>query len=113
MAGVNVVRKGLGAIDDEFDMEFQYFPLCKPLPRVKTPFPYLPTREDWPFRRETLGGWTLTPFGGRGRLGDELVEVEGIVRHVVLRILPSHRADSLAPPARDPRAGRLHRRADA
>ncbi|KAJ7890275.1 hypothetical protein B0H13DRAFT_2341110 [Mycena leptocephala] len=79
MAGVNVVRKGLGAIDDEFDMEFQYLPLCKPLPRVKTPFPYLPAREDWPFRRETLGGWTLTPFGGRGRLGDELVEVEGIL----------------------------------
>ncbi|KAJ7716998.1 hypothetical protein B0H16DRAFT_447995 [Mycena metata] len=78
-AGVNVVRDGLGDLDEEFDMEMQYLPLAKPLPRVKTPFPYLPTREDWPFNREVLGGWTLTPFGGRGRLGQEFVEVEGIL----------------------------------
>ncbi|KAJ6562562.1 hypothetical protein B0H19DRAFT_99700 [Mycena capillaripes] len=79
IAGVNVVREGFGTIDDEFDQEFQYLPLCKPLPRVKTPFPHLPTREDWPFTREVVGGWTLTPFGGRGRLQDEAVEVEGIL----------------------------------
>ncbi|KAJ7255818.1 hypothetical protein B0H12DRAFT_1112953 [Mycena haematopus] len=77
--GINIVFDSFGAIDDEFDMEFQYFPLSKPLPRVKTPFPYLPTREDWPFSREVVGGWTLTPFGGRGRLGEEMVEIEGIL----------------------------------
>ncbi|KAF7360656.1 hypothetical protein MVEN_00797300 [Mycena venus] len=77
--GVNIVFDGFGGIDDEFDMEMQYLPLCKPLPRVKTPFPYIPTREDWPFNREVVGGWTLTPFGGRGRLGEEMVEIEGIL----------------------------------
>ncbi|KAJ7179644.1 hypothetical protein C8R46DRAFT_646257 [Mycena filopes] len=77
--GVNVTREGLGAIDEEFDNDVQYLPLARPLPRVKTPFPYLPTREDWPFAREVVGGWTLTPFGGRGRLGEELVELEGIL----------------------------------
>ncbi|KAJ7151348.1 hypothetical protein C8R43DRAFT_951160 [Mycena crocata] len=77
--GVNVTREGMGAIDEEFDNDVQYLPLSKALPRVKTPFPYLPTREDWPFAREVVGGWTLTPFGGRGRLGEELVEVEGIL----------------------------------
>ncbi|KAJ7766288.1 hypothetical protein B0H14DRAFT_3510078 [Mycena olivaceomarginata] len=79
VAGVNVTREGLGAIDDEFDTEFQYTPLYKPVAYTKSPFPCLPMREDWPFARETLGGWTLTPFGGRGRLGEELVEVEGIL----------------------------------
>ncbi|KAJ7701178.1 hypothetical protein B0H17DRAFT_1327717 [Mycena rosella] len=77
--GVNIVDDGLGGIDDEFDMPFQYLPLCKPLPRVPTPFPYIPTREDWPLSREVVGGWTLTPFGGRGRLGEEAVEIEGIL----------------------------------
>ncbi|KAJ7143736.1 hypothetical protein C8R44DRAFT_864772 [Mycena epipterygia] len=79
IAGINIVREGLGAFDEEFDMELQYLPLFKPLPRVKTPFPYIPTREDWPFKREVIGGWTLTPFGGRGRLGEEMVEIEGIL----------------------------------
>ncbi|KAJ7136645.1 hypothetical protein C8R44DRAFT_868775 [Mycena epipterygia] len=77
--GVNVMREGLGAIDEEFEMDLQYLPLCRVLPRVKTPFPYLPTREDWPFSREVVGGWTLTPFGGRGRIGEEVVEMEGIL----------------------------------
>ncbi|KAF7316486.1 hypothetical protein MIND_00167700 [Mycena indigotica] len=77
--GVNIERDGLNGIDDELDMSFQYLPLCKPLPRVPTPFPFIPTREDWPFSRETVGGWMLTPFGGRGRLGEEIVEVEGIL----------------------------------
>ncbi|KAJ6627626.1 hypothetical protein B0H10DRAFT_2210138 [Mycena sp. CBHHK59/15] len=44
--GVNLVREALCATDEEFDMEFQYLPLCNPLPRVKTYFPYIPTRED-------------------------------------------------------------------
>ncbi|KAJ6470419.1 hypothetical protein C8R45DRAFT_937337 [Mycena sanguinolenta] len=85
--GVNIVFDGFGAIDDEFDMTFQYIPLCKPLPRVKTPFPYLPTREDWPFSREVVGGWTLTSFGGRGRLGEEMVEIEGITCiHFIIKL---------------------------
>ncbi|KAJ7707065.1 hypothetical protein B0H14DRAFT_3025674 [Mycena olivaceomarginata] len=41
-------------------------------PRVKTPFPYIPTREDLAIHREVVGGWT-------GRLGEEMVEVEGIL----------------------------------
>ncbi|KAJ7701197.1 hypothetical protein B0H17DRAFT_1046185 [Mycena rosella] len=59
--GVNVTREGLGAIDEEFGVDVQYLPLSRPLPRLKTPFPYLPTREDWPFARE------------------EVVEIEGIL----------------------------------
>lgn len=43
------------------------------------PFPLLPTKEDWPFSREDIGGWNLTPFGGRGRFRDEMTEVEGLV----------------------------------
>jgi hypothetical protein len=81
--GVNVTREGLGSIDEEFGMDVQYLPVARPLPRVQMPFPYLPTREDWPFAREVVGGWTLTPFGGRGRLGEETVELEGIVRDLV------------------------------
>ncbi|KAF7330893.1 hypothetical protein MVEN_02428800 [Mycena venus] len=77
--GVNVAREGIASIDEEFDADIQYLPLARPLPREKTPFPFLPTREDWPFAREVVGGWSLTPFGGRGRLGEELVEVEGIL----------------------------------
>ncbi|KAF7316468.1 hypothetical protein MIND_00165900 [Mycena indigotica] len=79
IVGVNIERDGFNGIDDELDMQFQYLPLCKPLPRVPTAFPFIPTREDWPFSRETVGGWILTPFGGRGRLGEEMVEVEGIL----------------------------------
>ncbi|KAF7344348.1 hypothetical protein MSAN_01915800 [Mycena sanguinolenta] len=54
IASVNATREGFSAIDNEFDMPFQYVPLCKPLPRVKTSFPYLPTREEWPLHREVL-----------------------------------------------------------
>ncbi|KAJ7485786.1 hypothetical protein FB451DRAFT_1392515 [Mycena latifolia] len=78
-AGINIVFNGFNGIDDEYDMDLQYLPLCKPLPRIRTPFPYIPSREDWPFSWEVVGGWTLTPFGGRGRLSEEMVEVEGIL----------------------------------
>ncbi|KAJ7460683.1 hypothetical protein FB451DRAFT_499528 [Mycena latifolia] len=61
------------------DMIMQYIPLTRPLPRPPTPFPYLVSREDWPFKRETIGGWVLSPFGGRGRIGTQIVEVEGIL----------------------------------
>ncbi|KAJ7635040.1 hypothetical protein FB45DRAFT_479923 [Roridomyces roridus] len=77
--GVNVAREGLGAIDEEFDVNVQYLPLSRVVPREETTFPYLPLREDWPFAREVVGGWTLTPFGGRGRIGEQLVELEGIL----------------------------------
>ncbi|KAJ7727877.1 hypothetical protein B0H16DRAFT_1894247 [Mycena metata] len=79
IVGINVTREGLGSINEEFDNPVQYLPLTRALSRVKTPFPYLPLREDWPFARELVGGWSLTPFGGRGRLGEELVEFEGIL----------------------------------
>ncbi|KAJ7235996.1 hypothetical protein C8J57DRAFT_1728400 [Mycena rebaudengoi] len=77
--GANITREGFTSVDEEFEMTVQYLPLSRATPRLKTPFPYIPTREDWPLRREIVGGWTLTPFGGRGRLGDELVELEGIL----------------------------------
>ncbi|KAK7061279.1 hypothetical protein R3P38DRAFT_2828582 [Favolaschia claudopus] len=77
--GVNIKREGLTAVDEEFDANIQYLPIVQRLPRSKTHFPFLPTREDWPFAREVVGGWTLTPFGGRGRLGEEVVELEGIL----------------------------------
>ncbi|KAJ6504034.1 hypothetical protein DFH09DRAFT_293116 [Mycena vulgaris] len=78
--GVNIVFESITGIDDELDMNFQCLPLCKALPRVPMPFLYIPAREDWSFSREIIGGWTLTPFGGRDRLCEEMVEVEGIVR---------------------------------
>ncbi|KAF7318223.1 hypothetical protein HMN09_00330800 [Mycena chlorophos] len=81
--GVNVTREGLTAIDEEFDVALQYLPLNKLAPpdpeKPLGPFPFLPSREDWPFAREEVGGWTLTPFGGRGRMGEEIVEMEGIL----------------------------------
>jgi hypothetical protein len=63
-------------------MILQYIPLHRPLPRPRTPFPFLASREDWPFKREVIGGWVLSPFGGRGRIGTQIVEVEGIVRPI-------------------------------
>ena len=57
-----------------------YSPRRRPVPRSTTPFPSLPSRETWPYRREVIGGWTITPFGGRGRFRGEMVEVEGLVR---------------------------------
>ncbi|KAJ7218291.1 hypothetical protein C8J57DRAFT_1732236 [Mycena rebaudengoi] len=77
--GVNIAREGFGSMNEEFEMDVQYLPMRRVTPRQKTPFPYIPTRKDWPLSREIVGGWTLTPFGGRGRLGDELVELEGIL----------------------------------
>ncbi|CAK5273375.1 unnamed protein product [Mycena citricolor] len=77
--GVNIDYDKVGEPDEEFDMPMQYLPLSKRVVQEPTPFPYLPTREDWPLRREVIGGWQLTPFGGRGRLGEEMVEMEGIL----------------------------------
>ncbi|KAF7370935.1 hypothetical protein MSAN_00727500 [Mycena sanguinolenta] len=67
--GVGVRRDSGGA----------YIPLNCILPRPRTPFPFLASREDWPFKRETVGGWVLSPFGGRGRIGTQIVEIEGIL----------------------------------
>ncbi|KAK7031471.1 hypothetical protein R3P38DRAFT_2521967 [Favolaschia claudopus] len=77
--GVGVRRDSVGGINEDMDAILQYIPLCRPLPRPPTPFPFLASREDWPFKRETIGGWVLSPFGGRGRIGTEVVEVEGIL----------------------------------
>ncbi|CAK5267290.1 unnamed protein product [Mycena citricolor] len=79
VVGVNVERDGFGSIDEEFEMPVQYLPLSRIAPRETTTFPFLPLREDWPFTREVVGGWTLTPFGGRGRIGEEVIELEGIL----------------------------------
>ncbi|KAJ6564461.1 hypothetical protein B0H19DRAFT_1258903 [Mycena capillaripes] len=79
IVGVNVTREGFTSINEEFEAVVDYLPLAHAIPRVELPFPYLATREDWPFVREVVGGWTLTPFGGRGRLGEEPVELEGLL----------------------------------
>jgi hypothetical protein len=80
--GVGVRRDSVAGINEDMDMILQYIPLHRPLPRPRTPFPFLASREDWPFKREVIGGWVLSPFGGRGRIGTQIVEVEGIVRPI-------------------------------
>ncbi|KAJ6581113.1 hypothetical protein B0H19DRAFT_1113644 [Mycena capillaripes] len=77
--GVGVRRDSVAGIDEDMDMILQYIPLMRLPSRPRTPFPFLTSREDWPFKRETIGGWVLSPFGGRGRIGTEIVEVEGIL----------------------------------
>lgn len=77
---MGVTRDSFGGIGEDMDMVLQYIPLTRGLPRPRKPFPFLTSREDWPFKRETVGGWVLSPFGGRGRIGAEIVEIEGIVR---------------------------------
>lgn len=69
-------------------MPFFYFPLHRPIPREPTNFPYISDREDWPFKREAIGGWTITPFGARGRFKDEIVEIEGLVRSNTFMLHP-------------------------
>ena len=58
---------------------FFHYPLRRPIPCEPTTFPFISDREDWPYNREEIGGWTITPFGGRGRFRDEIVEIEGLV----------------------------------
>ncbi|KAJ7272577.1 hypothetical protein B0H12DRAFT_1091167 [Mycena haematopus] len=77
--GVGVRRDSVGGINEDMDMILKYVPLNYPIPRPRTPFPFLASREDWPFKRETIGGWVLSPFGGRGRIGTQIVEIEGIL----------------------------------
>jgi hypothetical protein len=119
MIGVYIKKEGgVNAVDDElvgpaqtnfvqvidhecnrWNMKFQYFPRTRAIPRPEKPFPFLSSKEDWPFSREEVllgsiyvfsynvfadgdmqvGGWLLTPFGGRGRFKDTLVEIEGIL----------------------------------
>ncbi|PSR76747.1 hypothetical protein PHLCEN_2v8232 [Hermanssonia centrifuga] len=62
-----------------WDIPFTYFPLRRPIPREPTQFPFISEREDWPLQREEIGGWTITPFGGRGRFKGEMVEIEGLL----------------------------------
>ncbi|CAE6395151.1 unnamed protein product [Rhizoctonia solani] len=79
--GLVVKRRGLKP-NDYIELPLVYRPRhrLKPIPPIHVPFPLIPTREDWPFEREDIGGWSLTPFGGRGRWnGSENVEVEGLL----------------------------------
>ncbi|KAG8705885.1 hypothetical protein FRC08_001397, partial [Ceratobasidium sp. 394] len=84
--GVDVLRRKLLKDPYHLDTRFNYHPNYRlitptePLP----PFPLIPTREDWPYEREVIGGWSITPFGGRGRWNlDSMIEVEGLlgIRH--------------------------------
>ncbi|KAL5638004.1 hypothetical protein ACGC1H_002316 [Rhizoctonia solani] len=79
--GMVIKRRGLKP-NDYIELPLVYRPRhrLKPVPPIPIPFPLIPTRDDWPFERETIGGWSLTPFGGRGRWnGSEDVEVEGLL----------------------------------
>ncbi|CAE7197331.1 unnamed protein product, partial [Rhizoctonia solani] len=79
--GLVVKRRGLKP-NDYIELPLVYRPRhrLKPVPPLPIPFPLIPTRDDWPFEREDVGGWSLTPFGGRGRWnGSENVEVEGLL----------------------------------
>ncbi|QRV81924.1 hypothetical protein RhiJN_09939 [Ceratobasidium sp. AG-Ba] len=84
--GVDVLRRKLLHDPYHLDTRFNYHPNFRliqptePLP----PFPLIPTREDWPYEREIIGGWSITPFGGRGRWNlSTMIEVEGLlgIRH--------------------------------
>ncbi|KAG8755352.1 hypothetical protein FRC12_010915 [Ceratobasidium sp. 428] len=79
--GLVVKRKGLRP-NDYLEIPLVYRPRhrLKPTLPPPQPFPLIPTRDDWPFEREVVGGWSLTPFGGRGRwCGETKVEVEGLL----------------------------------
>ena len=72
-----------------YDIPFTYYPCARPASRPPSDFPFFGHREDWPYKREQIGGWTLTPFGGRGRFRDRIIEIEGLVRphqNLVLRL---------------------------
>lgn len=72
---------------ESIDMPIFYLPRTRPIPRPSPGLPpLLPTREDWPYSREEIGGWTITPFGGRGRFDDEITEIEGLVRFSFLTL---------------------------
>ncbi|KAF8696538.1 hypothetical protein RHS03_07832, partial [Rhizoctonia solani] len=79
--GLVIKRRGMKP-NDYIELPLVYRPRhrLKPVPPISIPFPLIPTREDWPFESETIGGWSLTPFGGRGRWnGSENAEVEGLL----------------------------------
>ncbi|EKM51751.1 uncharacterized protein PHACADRAFT_31568 [Phanerochaete carnosa HHB-10118-sp] len=77
--GIDVKRSGMMSFDDAWKIPFFYYQLRQPTLREPTAFPFISDREDWPYNREEIGGWTITPFGGRGRFRDETVEIEGLL----------------------------------
>ncbi|KAG9122609.1 hypothetical protein FRC07_000947 [Ceratobasidium sp. 392] len=84
--GVDVLRRKLLKDPYHLDTRFNYHPNYRMISPVEPlpPFPLIPTREDWPYEREIIGGWSITPFGGRGRWNlDSMIEVEGLlgIRH--------------------------------
>ncbi|KIJ42242.1 hypothetical protein M422DRAFT_68054 [Sphaerobolus stellatus SS14] len=62
-----------------YDIPFTYYPCARPMPRAPSGFPFFGHRDDWPYKREEIGGWTITPFGGRGRFKNQVVEIEGLL----------------------------------
>ncbi|KAG9105583.1 hypothetical protein FRC07_009166, partial [Ceratobasidium sp. 392] len=88
--GLVVKRKGLRP-NDYLEIPLVYRPRHRSKPSLPPPqpFPLIPTRDDWPFEREVVGGWSLTPFGGRGRwCGETKVEVEGLVSPLLSASIP-------------------------
>ncbi|KAG9081066.1 hypothetical protein FRC07_014674, partial [Ceratobasidium sp. 392] len=76
------IKYGMLKTDDRLDTRFKYEPrfraIPKPLPLPA--FPLITSRSEWPHEREIVGGWSLTPFGGRGRWNQSTnVEVEGLL----------------------------------
>ncbi|KAG8680948.1 hypothetical protein FRC09_017858, partial [Ceratobasidium sp. 395] len=84
--GVDVLRRSLLKDPCHLDTRFNYHPNYRIIASSEPPppFPLIPTREDWPYEREAIGGWSITPFGGRGRWNlSTMVEMECLlgIRH--------------------------------
>ncbi|KAG8698024.1 hypothetical protein FRC08_006175 [Ceratobasidium sp. 394] len=79
--GVDIKYGGLKNVD-RLDARFKYEPRFRAIPRsVPLPaFPLITSRNEWPHERESIGGWSITPFGGRGRWNlSTMIEVEGLL----------------------------------
>ncbi|KAG8692279.1 hypothetical protein FRC09_011335 [Ceratobasidium sp. 395] len=81
--GVDIKYGGvLSKVDDRLNAPFKYEPRFRAIPRsLPLPdFPLITGRSEWPYERESVGGWSLTPFGGRGLWnGSTAIEVEGLL----------------------------------
>ncbi|QRV75592.1 hypothetical protein RhiJN_03607 [Ceratobasidium sp. AG-Ba] len=76
------IKYGMRELDDHLDTRFKYEPRFRaaPKPNPLPVFPLITNRNEWPFERESMGGWSITPFGARGRWNKStMIEVEGLL----------------------------------
>ncbi|KAG8736935.1 hypothetical protein FRC10_008708 [Ceratobasidium sp. 414] len=76
------IKYGMLKTADQLDTRFKYEPRFRAIPRsLPLPeFPLITSRSEWPHVRESLGGWSVTPFGGRGQWNlSTMIEVEGLL----------------------------------